>query len=130
MIISACGNDCSTCPRFMPKTDNELKSTAVLWNKIGYRDKIISNQEIACYGCKPENYCRYKIIDCTEKHNIQNCGECGEYPCNRIIEAFSKTMLFEPKCKEVCTDEEYEVMEKAFFHKQNNLDRVRNKLTR
>ena len=34
-IISACGNDCSLCPRHVPKTDDELRRTAELWMKIG-----------------------------------------------------------------------------------------------
>lgn len=31
-------------------------------------------------------------------------------------------MVFEPKCREICTDEEYAVMKKAFFEKKKNLD--------
>lgn len=37
------------------KTGEELHSTAELWQKIGYRDHVVTNEEIACTGCKPEN---------------------------------------------------------------------------
>ena len=111
----------------MPKTDEELFNIATLWYKIGYRDKVVINNEIKCNGCTIKNFCRYNIIDCTQKHSVQNCGECSEYPCSKIIKAFEKTMLFEPKCKEVCTEQEYEIMSKAFFCKKHNLDRVKNK---
>ncbi len=121
-IIAACGNDCARCPRFLPKTDNELHNTAMLWYKIGYRDHVITNDEISCNGCKKENWCRYEIISCTSKKNINNCGECDEYPCIKISKAFEKTMEFEPKCREICTDEEYKIMSKAFFEKKKNLD--------
>lgn len=42
-VIAACGNHCSVCPRMLPKTDAELKATAELWYKIGYRDQVVSN---------------------------------------------------------------------------------------
>ena len=46
------------------KTETELRHTAELWMKIGYRDHIVTNEEIACTGCKPENWCRYQVVKC------------------------------------------------------------------
>lgn len=128
MIISACGNDCSLCPRFMPKTHAELSATAKLWYEIGYRDRIVLNEEIACYGCRENNWCRYDIVKCTYSRGISNCGECKEYPCEKINQTFISTMKWEPRCKEVCTNDEYETFDKAFFHKKNYLDRQHFKL--
>ena len=126
-IIAACGNDCSVCPRYnMPpyvKTEEELHHTAELWMKIGYRDHVVTNEEISCYGCKPENWCRYKVVKCTMEHGVDNCGKCPEYPCENIRECFEVTKSFEPMCKKMCTDEEYEIMRKAFFEKEKNLMR-------
>ena len=55
-IIAACGNDCAVCPRYnvppYTKTAEELHHTAELWYKIGYRDHVVTNEEIACTGCK------------------------------------------------------------------------------
>ena len=123
-IIAACGNDCAACPRFLPKSDDELHKTAILWEKIGYRNNVVSNDEISCTGCKKENWCRYGIISCTSEKNLHNCGECSAYPCSKINAAFEKTMEFEPKCKEVCTHEEYAMMLKASFEKKKNLDEI------
>ena len=72
-IIAACGNDCAVCPRYnvppYTKTAEELHHTAELWYKIGYRDHVITNEEIACTGCKEENWCRYRLVKCVnEKH--------------------------------------------------------------
>ena len=65
-IIAACGNDCSACPRYVAppyeKSDEELKYTAELWLEIGYRDRLVSNEEISCIGCRPENWCRYLVV--------------------------------------------------------------------
>ena len=124
-VIAACGNDCAACPRYTAhpyeKTDEELRHTAQLWMKIGYRDHIVSNEEIACHGCRPENWCRYRIIKCCEDRGIKNCGECSGYPCDTIKECFAVTKSFEPMCRQVCTDEEYKRLEKAFFEKEKNL---------
>jgi len=124
-IIAACGNDCAACPRYTAhpyeKTDEELHHTAELWMKIGYRDHIVTNEEIACYGCKPENWCRYRVIKCCVDRGIKNCGECAEYPCDNIKECFKVTKSFEPMCRQVCTDDEYKRLEKAFFEKEKNL---------
>ena len=52
---------------------------------------------------------------------IDTCASCQEYPCDKIRECFEVTKSFEPKCREVCTDEEYRQLEKAFFEKEKNL---------
>ena len=131
-IIAACGNDCVACPRYTAhpyeKTDEELHHTAELWMRIGYRDHVVTNEEIACYGCKPENWCRYRVIKCCEDHGIKTCGECSEYPCDNIRECFAVTKSFEPMCRQVCTDDEYKRMEKAFFEKEKNLSYKKVKL--
>ena len=124
-IIAACGNDCASCPRYAvhpyEKTDDELHHTAELWMRIGYRDHVVENEEIACYGCKPENWCRYRVIKCCKDQGIKTCGECSEYPCDNIKACFKVTKSFEPLCRQVCTDDEYKRLEKAFFEKEKNL---------
>ena len=124
-IIAACGNDCSECPRFnapgYEKSPEQLHQTAVLWQKIGYRDTVVSNEEISCSGCKPNNWCRYGIVKCVAGKGIANCGECSDYPCFRFLECLKVTASFEPSCRKVCSEEEYRVLNKAFFEKELNL---------
>lgn len=125
-IIAACGNDCSVCPRYVKepytKTAAELTHTAELWYKIGYRDHVVTNEEISCTGCKEDNWCRYKVFKCVNEKGIENCGQCREYPCENIKECFEVTKSFEPFCKQVCTEDEYKNMCKAFFEKEKNLE--------
>lgn len=124
-IIAACGNDCSVCPRYIKepyqKTDAQLRRTAELWYKIGYRDHVVTNEQISCMGCSEDNWCRYKVVKCVHDNHVENCGQCKEYPCDNIKECFEVTMSFEPSCKEVCTRGEYEIMKRAFFEKEKNL---------
>ena len=122
-ILAACGNDCSACPRHLPKTEEELKRTAELWEKIGYRDRVVSTKEISCVGCSPDNWCRYQIIQCVSEKEISDCGKCRQYPCAKIEECFETTRLFIPSCKKVCNPEEYQMLVSAFFEKKKNLDR-------
>ncbi len=126
-VIAACGNDCSACPRYVThpyeKTEDELHHTADLWMRIGYRDHVVTNQEIACTGCKPENWCRYQVVKCCEERGIQTCAECAAYPCENMKECFAVTRSFEPRCREACTEEEYKQLKKAFFEKEKNLNR-------
>ena len=108
-ILAACGNDCSACPRYVvppyEKTGEELRHTAELWMKIGYRDHIVTNDEISCFGCRPENWCRYRVIHCCEEKGIKTCAACPDYPCEIMKECFAVTRSFEPKCREVCSDD-------------------------
>lgn len=124
-ITAACGNNCAVCPRYTAhpyeKTEAELRHTAELWMKIGYRDHIVSNEEISCVGCKPENWCRYHVVKCCRDKGIANCSECMEYPCRNIKECFEITKSFEPVCKKICTEAEYFQMKAAFFEKEQNL---------
>lgn len=113
------------CPRYVlhpyEKTEEELHHTAELWAKIGYRDHIVTNEEIACTGCKPENWCRYRVAKCCEDKGIRTCAGCDVYPCENMKECFQVTRSFEPACRLVCTDEEYGRLKRAFFEKEENL---------
>ncbi len=128
-IIAACGNDCSACPRYVAhpfeKTDEQLRHTAELWMRIGYRDHVVANQEISCTGCKPENWCRYRVVKCCEDLGISTCAGCPDYLCENMKKCFEVTRSFEPKCREACTEQEFEQINKAFFEKEKNLSELR-----
>lgn len=129
-IIAACGNDCAACPRYIghsyEKSQEELQHTAELWLKIGYRDRVVSTDEISCMGCKPENWCRYHVAACCMEKGIETCADCEEYPCDNMKECFEITGSFEPMCRKVCSEDEYLQLKKAFFEKEENLRKRRN----
>ncbi len=41
--ITPCGDNCGECPRFLAKNNEELRQTALLWYRIGWWDRIVSN---------------------------------------------------------------------------------------
>ncbi len=81
----------------------------------------MTGEEIACTGCKKENWCRYEVAACVGEKQVETCGECPHYPCERIEECFQVTASFEPSCRAACQGEEFEMMKKAFFEKERNL---------
>ena len=119
--ISLCGDDCACCPRYKAKTDDELKRAAELWYKMGWKDSIVSNEEIKCTGCASRKQCSFHLVECIKLHKIAKCNKCAEFPCDKIktmLEASAKSKM---KCKEICTPSEYAQLEKAFYHKETNL---------
>ncbi len=127
MELPFCGNDCNECPRYIATHSGDrkqLRQVAVLWWRVGYRDKIVSPEEMACHGCRSATWCRYEIRECASEKDVGNCGECRDYPCNKILTAIEKTAGFARKIKKECPKTDFERLQKAFFSKRQNLDRL------
>jgi len=128
--IASCGNDCFVCPRYIATQSgdvNRLKKVAELWNRVGWRDTVVSPEEIMCIGCSSSNLCRYEIKRCTSEKEVDNCASCKDYPCDLTIRSFEQTKIYAESIKGKCTEEEYESFTIAFFSKKENLDGIRNK---
>lgn len=54
--ITLCGDNCIECPRYNAHSDKELKAVAELWYRVGWRDCVVSNEDIACNGCSSHKY--------------------------------------------------------------------------
>lgn len=129
-IISLCGDLCSECPRYIATQANDyvrLKEIATLWFRLGFRSEIVSEEEIKCYGCSKTKPCSYNINTCEHIRDLNNCGECNLYPCQKINLVFDKTEKVKENCLVRCTPEEYVQMHKAFLSKKNILDNINNK---
>lgn len=121
--ITLCGDNCLECPRYNSDGEEELKKTAELWYRVGWRDTIVSNEEIRCSGCSSHKQCTYQLVECTKTHAVEKCNQCGEFPCQKIFDMLNRSKKYQLKCKEVCSKEELEVLTKAFFNKENNLNK-------
>lgn len=119
--ITLCGDNCLECPRYNARSDEELKAAAELWYRIGWRECVVSNDEIKCTGCSSHKECTYQLVDCVKKHNVEKCNQCGVFPCEKISDMLKRSAEYRKKCREVCSEEEYSILEKAFFDKENNL---------
>jgi len=119
--ITLCGDNCIACPRYHACSDEELQKVAELWHRVGWRDHIVSSEEMKCEGCSSYKQCTYQLVECTEEHKVEKCNQCREFPCEKIERMLARSRDYQERCKIVCSQEEYEMLERAFFDKENNL---------
>ncbi len=55
--ITLCGDNCLECPRYNAHSEIELRKVAELWHRVGWRDTVVSNEEITCTGCSSHKTC-------------------------------------------------------------------------
>jgi len=127
-MLGFCGDDCNACPRHIATQSGnveQLKEVAAIWKRAGWRGTIVSPDEMVCHGCASVKWCRYDDIrKCAQDKRIDNCGQCGDYPCGKVIKVFEQTKSYAKACKENCSDEDYECFRKAFFSKKDRLDKI------
>ena len=127
--IACCGDDCSYCPRFhlnLKNNKKDLTEIATLFMKVGWRDSIEPLETIRCMGCDLfDGTCEYNIRECCLEKNLENCGSCKDYSCNKVEKAFEITKENVEKFRSILSKEEYQKFNKAFFQKKENLDSVR-----
>lgn len=119
--ITLCGDNCLECPRYHAHTEEALQGLARLWYKIGWRDTVVPPEEMRCCGCSFHKECTYGLVACTEAHQVKKCNQCAAFPCEKIRDMLKRSEEYREKCRQVCTREEYALLEKAFFHKEHNL---------
>ena len=127
LIISMCGDVCSECPRYRATKANdlsELEKIAQLWYKLGLRDAILKPEDLKCSGCSKDKQCSHNINRCENLKNKQNCGQCDCFPCDTINLVFQKTDITDEICKNRCSDEEYQRLQKAFLMKRQVLTEI------
>lgn len=122
-VLSCCGDDCSVCPRHLAATDEELHETAVFWHEAGWRDCIVSNDEIRCAGCGTRGKCAFMILPCMKEHSVSDCRECPGYPCDKLHDMLRRSDIKEAQCRAHCSDpDEWSLLKRAFYEKRKNLE--------
>lgn len=128
-MIGVCGDNCEYCPRYTATKNgsmSELEQVKELWVRLGLRPHDFPVEDMACHGCKPENKCAYtELRACVNAKKVDNCGLCSKYPCELINNAFGKSEKLKDLVNEVCTQEEKDLFQKAFFSKKEYFDHYR-----
>lgn len=123
-IFSVCGDDCAVCPRYLAQTNDELKETAEFWYRVGWRDHIVSNEEIRCLGCGTREGCSFNLLPCTNEHNVKRCKECNEFECDKVRRTYEGSEKKREQCKKACeSPEEYKMLCRAFYEKEVNMNK-------
>ncbi|MBE5794842.1 MAG: DUF3795 domain-containing protein [Clostridiales bacterium] len=121
-ILSVCGDDCAVCPRYLAQTEDELQQTAIFWHKAGWRDHVVSNEEIRCAGCGTRGACAFMLMPCLREKGLDRCTQCREHPCGKIVDMLVKSAQKEAQCSAACGDERFfAMMKRAFYEKEKNL---------
>lgn len=119
--ITSCGDNCLECPRYNITDSEELKRLAKLWYKIGWRDEIVCAEDMVCHGCSSHKKCTYKLVECIQEHGVKKCNQCTLFPCEKINDMLVKSKMYQKRCQNICSKDEYKKLEKAFFQKEENL---------
>lgn len=65
--------------------------------------------------------CGDNCMECAKEHGVDKCNQCEEFPCIKITDMLKRSAEYKNRCREVCSEQEYIVLEKAFFEKEKNL---------
>ncbi|MBQ9943783.1 MAG: DUF3795 domain-containing protein [Clostridia bacterium] len=121
-LYSVCGDDCAVCPRYLAQTDDELHQTAVFWHQVGWRDRVVSNEEIRCRGCGSRKSCAFMLLPCLQEKGLDQCADCSEHPCGKIRRMLTQSAEKESQCRKACGDDHmFALLKRAFYEKERNL---------
>ena len=128
-MIGICGDNCEFCPRYVATQKGsmgELEKVKELWVRLGLRNPYFPAEGMICNGCRPENNCAYKKLrSCVDAGKVKNCGLCDEYPCKIIKDVYDKTEKLRIHAEKVCTKEEMDILNKAFFSKKEYFEGIK-----
>ena len=134
MMLAPCENGCAVGRRYQATLSQDparLAEVAALWHRLGWRQKVVSAEEIACDGCTPSRLCHHGIAACAGRRGVTLCGACPEYPeCLRMAAALGRTESFAETCRSLCSPEDYSQLERAFFEKRRRLEEDRGRRSR
>lgn len=123
-VYSVCGDDCAVCPRYLARTDEELRQTAEFWARAGWRNHVVSNEEIKCNGCGSRGVCAFNLLQCVREHGVSACRACPEQPCGKIADMLERSAAKQEQCRAACESEaEYRMLCRAFYEKEDNLQK-------
>ncbi len=86
-LVSPCGGYCGDCPAYKVKDDpslGDMLKKRVNWNGV------------PCQGCRPlKGRCQFvegtcETYACAERHGVNFCFECPEFPCDKFNPAADK----------------------------------------
>lgn len=128
MEIGVCGDNCWSCPRYTATNADKSALFAELLHlyiKAGLSPKGTKAEELRCLGCKTVEHCaNYEVKACARDRGLDSCGKCRCYPCATINNVFEKSKTTGNRLRSELTSSEMLFFERAFFRKEENLNRI------
>lgn len=92
--IAYCGILCEECEIYKAtlKDDDALRETVA--RKFSDEDYVLTKEEMNCLGCSGNNEKLFRFCNeceirlCATEREINNCGECKDYPCKKLTKPF------------------------------------------
>ncbi len=125
--LGLCGDDCNYCPRYLATVSSDeerLKEVAIMWQMIGWRNSVCSPEDMLCQGCASVKTCGLGIKECVIENGIDNCGKCGDYPCEKLVKIFEDNRKEAIISKDRLSKQDYALFQKAFFSKKERLNKI------
>jgi hypothetical protein len=122
-----CGDDCNYCPRYLATqggNEERFAEVATMWRLTGWRDTEEPPEKLACHGCASVKICGLGIRECAISKGIDTCGECKDYPCEKLRDIFRNNEKEAVICKDNFSKEDYILFQRAFFSKEKRLDEI------
>ena len=94
-LIATCGLVCTNCPAYLATRDKNtesMKRIAQQWS--AEYGKELRVDDCWCNGCRSESgpwmsHCaECGIRACGVEKNLNHCGDCADYPCEKLTEFF------------------------------------------
>ena len=109
--IGACGMDCNSCP--FPTIHTDI-GTASGWIGMFREWDVIGDNEgaeeimakgpycINCQGDRSSHWSRDCLIlkCCVDENKLNNCSECGSFPCDKLLKHYKTTEGLKDDCLE------------------------------
>jgi hypothetical protein len=89
-MIACCGLDCSVCDIRRCPEEPALAQHVTEW----FRENVDPKAEASwfhCSGCRGDRGDHWAadcwiLRCCVDDHGLGHCSECGEFPCDRLVE--------------------------------------------
>lgn len=98
-ILAPCGIECTGCPAYQATLDNDLDWMAEILGEWTTDDSYVPEDLICdgCHGPRISRDCRVCWVkDCVEGKGIQNCAQCDDYPCDRLVREWGTWNVLSP----------------------------------
>lgn len=96
-IIAYCGIRCNECPVYKATIKNDVTEKERISESWSTEKYPLKPADVECYGCsntdkKVISFCKgCDIRECGIYKNVENCGFCTEYPCDKLSKVFKKS---------------------------------------
>lgn len=89
-MIAVCGLDCSKCDILEASTNPEVAQKIADWFR-KEKNIDVKVEDIRCMGCRGDRTKHWSpdcwiLQCCVDKKRLEFCSECGDFPCEKLIE--------------------------------------------